>query len=54
MLSRFPFSRANLYFSTNHLLTLGIAVFWFGDKLSGVNLAGALMVICGLYLVSLR
>ena len=54
VLSRFPFSRANLYFSTNHLLALAIAVFWFGDELSRVNLAGALMVIVGLYLVSLR
>ena len=54
VLSRFPFSRANLYFSVNHVVTLGIAIFWFGDKLSNLNLAGALLVIGGLYLVSLK
>jgi drug/metabolite transporter (DMT)-like permease len=54
VLSRFPFSRANLYFSVNHVLTLAIAIYWFGDKLSPVNLVGAVMVIAGLYLVSLQ
>ncbi|MBI2945973.1 MAG: EamA family transporter [Candidatus Wallbacteria bacterium] len=54
VLSRFPFSRANLYFSSNHLLTLAIAIFWFGDKFTTANMVGALMVIGGLYLVSLR
>ncbi len=36
------------------LLTLAIAIFWFGDKFTTANMVGALMVIGGLYLVSLR
>ncbi len=54
VLSKFQYSRANLYFSVNHVLTLAIAVFYFGDKFTTANSVGAVMVIAGLYLVSLK